>query len=191
MSLHVYYQIGDQKHVMQIPFDDYFDILTRKYQNDCESLWGMDCCSKIHAEPIPTEIPKEELLGAVRSLLAAMTSDPEFKQINYFFLFEQFGPHSLGQHCSGITIKGKEGSYSLKSGIGFCTMTRLVLSPDQKNILFIDPEDIREVPFLETVHSGIIRIKKVKKPIAIKSKLKKLLDFLENCVDTLVIKSLS
>ena len=70
-------------------------------------------------------------------------------------------------------------------------MTRLVLSPDQKNILFIDPEDIREVPFLETVHSGIIRIKKVKKPIAIKSKLKKLLDFLENCVDTLVIKSLS
>jgi len=30
-------------------------------------------------------------------------------------------------------------------------MTRLALFPDQKNILFIDPEDIREVPFWETV----------------------------------------
>ena len=105
MSLNVYYQIGDQKHVMQIPFDDYFDILTRKYQNDCESLWDMDCCSKIHAEPIPTEIPKEELLSAVRSLLAAMTSDPEFKQINYFFFLSSSGRTHLDNTVPGLQLR--------------------------------------------------------------------------------------
>lgn len=189
MSLFISYQIDDKQHRMQLVFDDYFDILTTKYQKECNILWGLVENDLQIDNPSPQIITKAELVSAVLKLLLDIKVAPEFNQYNYFFCLDQLHSKAKGQMAGGFRFHNREGCYAIKAGIGFCTMTKEVLSPDGKSLLFVDPEDLRDVPFIETANWGKVRIIREKKPIAFVRQLKKLLKFLENCSGEMVVKT--